>query len=131
MEDGFRDRADAGAKLAERLLALRDRNPIVVALPRGGVPVARPIATALGTPLEVIAVRKLGAPGNPELGMGAIAEDGTRRDRSGDGESPRGERRAPPVHHRPRVGRARTAAALYPGGATRLRPCRPDRDRGG
>ena len=77
MEDGFRDRADAGAKLAERLMPLRDRNPIVVALPRGGVPVARPIATALGAPLEVIAVRKLGAPGNPELGMGAIAEDGT------------------------------------------------------
>lgn len=77
MEDGFRDRADAGARLAERLMPLRDRNPIVVALPRGGVPVARPIATALGAPLEVIAVRKLGAPGNPELGMGAIAEDGT------------------------------------------------------
>ena len=77
MEDGFRDRADAGAKLAERLLALRDRNPIVVALPRGGVPAARPIATALGAPLEVLAVRRLGAPGKPELGMGAIAEDGT------------------------------------------------------
>lgn len=77
MANGFHDRADAGAKLAQRLEPLRAREPIVVALPRGGVPVAHPIATALGAPLDVLAVRKLGAPGNPELGMGAIAEDGT------------------------------------------------------
>ena len=51
---------------------------MVVALPRGGVPVAREVADALGAPLEVLAVRKLGAPHNPEYGIGAIAEDGTR-----------------------------------------------------
>jgi putative phosphoribosyl transferase len=49
----------------------------VVALPRGGVPVGFEIARALGAPLEILAVRKLGAPGNPEFGVGAIAEDGT------------------------------------------------------
>ena len=75
--DGFRDRSEAGAKLATRLMPLRESQPVVVALPRGGVPVAHEIATALGAPLDVLAVRKLGAPGNPELGMGAIAEDGT------------------------------------------------------
>ena len=74
---GFRDRAEAGARLAERLAALRADDPVVVALPRGGVPVAHEIAAALEAPLEVLAVRKLGAPGRPELAMGAIAEDGT------------------------------------------------------
>ena len=77
MATAFSDRADAGAQLAQRLMPLRGRQPIVVALPRGGVPVAREIATALGAPLDVLAVRKLGAPSNPELGMGAVAEDGT------------------------------------------------------
>jgi putative phosphoribosyl transferase len=75
--NGFRDRTEAGARLAERLMPLRNEQPIVVALPRGGVPVAHEIATALAAPLEVLAVRKLGAPHNPELGMGAVAEDGT------------------------------------------------------
>ena len=74
---GFRDRADAGAQVAERLMPLRDSEPIVLALPRGGVPVAHEVASALGAPLDVLAVRKLGAPQNPELGIGAIAEDGT------------------------------------------------------
>ena len=50
---------------------------MIVALPRGGVPVAFEVARALGAPLEILAVRKLGAPGNPELGVGAVAEDGT------------------------------------------------------
>lgn len=73
----FADRRDAGRRLAQRLLALRDERPVVVALPRGGVPVADEVAAALGAPLDVLAVRKLGAPGNPELGIGAVAEDGT------------------------------------------------------
>ena len=73
----FRDRTDAGHRLAARLAPLRDDDPIVLALPRGGVPVAHEIARALDAPLEVLAVRKLGVPANPELGMGAIAEDGT------------------------------------------------------
>jgi predicted phosphoribosyltransferase len=74
----FADRRDAGRRLAERLLALTDEEPVVVALPRGGVPVASEVARTLGAPLEILAVRKLGAPHNPEYGIGAIAEDGTR-----------------------------------------------------
>jgi predicted phosphoribosyltransferase len=74
----FADRRDAGRQLAERLLPLAGERPIVVGLPRGGVPVAEEIATALGAPLEILSVRKLGAPHNPEYGIGAIAEDGTR-----------------------------------------------------
>jgi predicted phosphoribosyltransferase len=74
----FADRRDAGQRLAAELLPLAERRPVVVALPRGGVPVAAEIAAALGAPLEILAVRKLGAPHNPEYGIGAIAEDGTR-----------------------------------------------------
>ena len=74
----FRDRRDAGRRLAAELLACEAEEPVVIGLPRGGVPVAAEIATALGAPLEVLAVRKLGAPHNPEYGIGAIAEDGTR-----------------------------------------------------
>lgn len=77
-ETAFRDRADAGVELAQRLMPLRASEPIVVALPRGGVPVAHQIAVALDAPLDVFAVRKLGAPANPEFGIGAVAEDGTR-----------------------------------------------------
>ena len=60
------------------MLSLADEAPVVVGLPRGGVPVAEEIALALGAPLEFLAVRKLGAPHNPEYGIGAIAEGGTR-----------------------------------------------------
>jgi predicted phosphoribosyltransferase len=74
----FADRHDAGHRLAELLLPLAGEHPVVVALPRGGVPVGREVAEALGAPLEILAVRKLGAPHNPEYGIGAIAEDGTR-----------------------------------------------------
>lgn len=73
----FADRRDAGRQLAERLVGLKDESPVVVALPRGGVPVASEVADALDAPLEVLAVRKLGTPHNPEYGIGAIAEDGT------------------------------------------------------
>jgi predicted phosphoribosyltransferase len=72
----FADRRDAGRRLAARLRTVGGR-PVVVALPRGGVPVAAEIAAALDAPLEVLAVRKLGAPHNPEYGIGAVAEDGT------------------------------------------------------
>lgn len=71
----FVDRRDAGERLAEALEGLRAEHPIVVALPRGGVPVAAAVARRLDAPLEILAVRKLGAPGNPELGVGAVAED--------------------------------------------------------
>jgi putative phosphoribosyl transferase len=75
----FRDRAEAGRLLGERLGAYAGSSDVVVlALPRGGVPVAREVARALGAPLEVFLVRKLGFPGQPELAMGAIASGGTR-----------------------------------------------------
>jgi len=70
----FRDRADAGRRLAERLSHLKGADPIVFALPRGGVPVAAPIAEALGAPLDLLLVRKIGAPGQPELALGAVVE---------------------------------------------------------
>jgi len=73
----FQDRRDAGLQLAGELARLSWERPVVVALPRGGVPVGFEVARALRAPLEVLAVRKLGAPGNPEFGVGAIAEDGT------------------------------------------------------
>ena len=72
----FEDRQDAGRQLAELLTAVRDERPVVVAIPRGGVPVAAEIARALGAELEILMVRKLGAPTNPEFAVGAIAEDG-------------------------------------------------------
>lgn len=74
----FQDRRQAGRQLAERLAPLGRARPVIVALPRGGVPVAYEVARALHAPLDVLAVRKIGAPGNPELGMGAVAEGGFR-----------------------------------------------------
>ncbi|HYF26216.1 MAG TPA: alpha/beta family hydrolase [Baekduia sp.] len=72
----FDDRHEAGRRLASQLLSLVDARPVVVALPRGGVPVAAEVAAALHAPLEVLAVRKLGAPDRRELAVGALAEDG-------------------------------------------------------
>lgn len=75
----FRDRPEAGRLLAERLRDYAGRDDVVVlALPRGGVPVAFEIAEALGAPLDVFLVRKLGVPGQEELALGAIATGGTR-----------------------------------------------------
>lgn len=74
----FADRAEAGRRLADRLGHLRGEPLVVVGLPRGGVPVAAEVAVALGAPLDVILVRKLGVPFQPELGVGAIGEDGVR-----------------------------------------------------
>lgn len=70
------DRADAGRALARDLEHLAPKHPLVLALPRGGVPVAAEIASALGTDLDVVPVRKLGVPRQPELAMGAIGENG-------------------------------------------------------
>lgn len=74
----LRDRTEAGERLAERLIRYKAEHPVVLALPRGGVPVGYEIARRLEAPLDVLIVRKIGAPGNPEYGLGAIAEDGTR-----------------------------------------------------
>ncbi len=72
----FTDRREAGRRLAAALAPLAAEVPVVVGLPRGGVPVAAEVARALGAPLDVIVVRKLGVPTQPELGMGAVGEDG-------------------------------------------------------
>jgi putative phosphoribosyl transferase len=75
----FRDRVEAGQALAERLAAYSDRPDVVVlALPRGGVPVAYEVATKLNAPLDVFLVRKLGVPGREELALGALATGGVR-----------------------------------------------------
>jgi putative phosphoribosyl transferase len=74
----FADRNAAGEQLAERLFEFKDRDPVVLALPRGGLPVGFEVAKALDAPLGVILVRKIGAPGQPELAVGAVV----------DGESP-------------------------------------------
>ncbi len=72
----FRDRGEAGRLLARRLRDLQRHRPVVLGLPRGGMPVAAEVARALGAPLDVLVVRKLGCPWQPELGFGAIGEDG-------------------------------------------------------
>src|ERR1700682_120026 len=75
----FRDRREAGRVLAEKLATYANRpDVLVLALPRGGVPVAYEVASALGAPLDVFVVRKLGVPGHEELAMGAVATGGVR-----------------------------------------------------
>jgi len=71
----FRDRTDAGRKLASHLMHYASQCPVVIGLPRGGVPVATEVAAALGAPLDVCVVRKVGAPMQPELAIGAVAEE--------------------------------------------------------
>jgi putative phosphoribosyl transferase len=85
----FKDRRDAGRRLAALLERYRGEQPVVIALPRGGVPVAVEVARALGAPLDVAVVRKIGAPRNAEYAIGAVAEGGVhvlgqRRGRSAD-----------------------------------------------
>lgn len=76
VSDRFLDRADAGRRLAAAVALLASTDPVVLGLPRGGVPVAFEVAEALGAPLDVLVVRKLGAPRQPELAIGALAEGG-------------------------------------------------------
>src|SRR5674476_727529 len=70
----FIDRIDAGRQLAKALARYKDQRPVVLALPRGGVPVAAEVATALDAPLDLILVRKIGVPFQPELAMGAVVD---------------------------------------------------------
>lgn len=72
----FRDREDAAIRLAEQLMVYQGQNPLVLAIPRGAVPMAKIIANKLQGEMDVVLVRKLGAPGNPELAIGAIDETG-------------------------------------------------------
>jgi predicted phosphoribosyltransferase len=73
----FKDRIQAGQKLAEKLLEYKDKNVIILAIPRGGVVVAYEIAKVLNAPLDLIIPRKIGAPYQPELAIGAVTQDGT------------------------------------------------------
>ena len=72
----FEDRVDAGRQLAKALAAYRGRHPVVLAIPRGGVPLGRSVADALAGDLDVVLVRKLGAPYNPEFAVGSVGESG-------------------------------------------------------
>lgn len=72
----FADREDAGQQLAAELIRFKDKNPVVLALPRGGVPIGLEVATALEAPMDLILVRKIGAPGQPELALGAVVDGG-------------------------------------------------------
>jgi predicted phosphoribosyltransferase len=72
----FRDRSEAGRKLAVALAGYKDQQPVILALPRGGVPVAAEVATALKAPLDLVLVRKIGVPFQPELAMGAVVDGG-------------------------------------------------------
>lgn len=77
----YRDRADAGSRLADAIAAAEvigpDEHPLVLGVPRGGVPVAVAVAGRTGAEVDVLVAHKLGAPGNPEFAIGAVAEDGT------------------------------------------------------
>lgn len=73
----FADRVEAGRRLADRLARLARKKVVVLGLPRGGVPIAEVVAERLHAPLDVFVVRKVGAPGNPEYALGAVAEGGT------------------------------------------------------
>jgi putative phosphoribosyl transferase len=77
-QGAYRDRSDAGARLAEELEIYRAEHPVVLGIPRGGVPVAAEVAHCLGADLDVIVARKLGAPGHEELAIGAVTADGER-----------------------------------------------------
>ena len=73
----FTDRADAGRRLATALRSRGIEADLVLAVPRGGLPVGRPVADALDAPLDIVVAKKIGAPGNPEYAIGAVASDGT------------------------------------------------------
>ena len=73
----FENRLAAGERLGERLAERDFEADVVLGIPRGGLPVARPVADALGVPLDVVVASKIGAPGNPELALGAVAADGS------------------------------------------------------
>ncbi|PMR73310.1 phosphoribosyltransferase [Billgrantia endophytica] len=73
----FRDRLDAAERLAHELETVKGQNPLILAIPRGGVPMGRYLADALEGELDVVLVRKVGAPGNPEFAIGAVSEDGS------------------------------------------------------
>jgi putative phosphoribosyl transferase len=70
----FADREDAGRQLAAKLVRFKDKDPVVLALPRGGVPIGLEVAAALNAPMDLVRVRKIGTPGQPELALGAVVD---------------------------------------------------------
>ena len=72
----YKDRVEAAGLLVEKLENFKGKNPLLLAIPRGAVPMAKLIADALGGEVDVVLVRKLGAPGNPEFAIGSVAESG-------------------------------------------------------
>jgi putative phosphoribosyl transferase len=72
----FQNRKEAGKLLAERLVTYQNEKPLILAIPRGGVPVAKEVADNLKADLDILVVKKIGAPGNPEVAIGAVSEDG-------------------------------------------------------
>ena len=73
----FKNRTDAGRQLAQALARYKDQRPVILALPRGGVPVAAEVAAKLDAPLDLVLVRKIGVPFQPELAMGAVVDGGS------------------------------------------------------
>ena len=73
----FADRSDAGRRLAGKLMHFKERQPVILALPRGGVAIGFEIAQALGAPLDIVLVRKIGVPWEPELAVGAVTDGAT------------------------------------------------------
>ena len=73
----FKDRTEAGEKLGETLRDRRVDADLVLAIPRGGLPIGRAVADVLGVPLDIVVAKKIGAPGNPEYAIGAVASDGS------------------------------------------------------
>ena len=115
----YRDRSSAGKFLAGRLETLRIDKPVVLGLPRGGVPVAAEVAAALNAPLDIVVVRKLGSPYNPELAMGAIGEGGVRV------LNPRRHRSGSRLEKRTRRRRTRRANRIGTAGASPARGADP------
>ena len=76
MKEMFRDRTEVGKLLGDELLKRKIKNPVVLAIPRGGLPVAKEIALALKAPLDIVITRKIGAPGEPEFAIGAVTQEG-------------------------------------------------------
>lgn len=110
----FKDRTDAGSRLADKLIAYRGKNAVVLALPRGGVVTGEKIARALSLPLDIIAVRKIGHPGNPEYAIGAVDENGVTI--LNEGETAAVEKRWLVGETGRQLQEAKRRSALYRGG---------------
>ena len=127
----FTTRHEAGRRLAEELLPLADQHPVVLGLARGGVPVAVEVAKALGAVVDVLVVRKLGSPWNPEYGFGSVGEGGVAADAAVAKARNRANviakiRGSGPVEHTDRTVGEQGVCATDLGAVNLNRPERPD-----